>query len=247
MYRTDVPDWVKENMQMTCKYCGSFIADNSDTGVTTSRWCVNPYCPGHMAHKMKFVADYFNVKNFGPATALSYCKTHNCKNHLEILKEWYKVEKPLVSLADVATLACIEGYGETQAKQELNAFGSFKHYFANVYSANNVLLKHKDFLIECEQYFNLKPPLAARKLYVMATGSFNGYTNRDEYFKELNDAFGNSIQVIQVGKRKNNVDYLVKEKNAVDHSKSKLAEDCGIPTITPKALFELLYKCIVGE
>lgn len=247
MYRTDLPNWAKENMKMTCTYCGSFIADNSDTGVTTSRWCVNPVCPGHMAHKMKFVADFFNVKNFGPAGALSYCKTHKCKNHLEILKEWYKNEKPLVSLADVATLACIEGYGETQAKKELNSFASFKHYFANVYNPNNVLLQYKDFLLECETYFNLKPPLAARKIYVMATGSFHGFNNRDEYFQQLNDAFGNVIQIIQTGKRKTGISYLIKEKDAVDHSKSQVAKECGIPIITPSEFFNLLSASVLGE
>ena len=246
MYRSDLPEWVKDNMKMTCQYCGSYIADNSDTGVTTSRWCVNPHCPGHMAHKMKFVADFFGVKNFGPATALSYCNSHKCKNHLEILKEWFKEEKPLVSLADVATLACIEGYGETQAKKELNSFGSFSHYFANVYSPNNILLPYRDYLIECESYFNLKPPLSARKIYVMATGSFNGYNNRDEYFKQLNDAFGNVIQIIQTGKRKTGVSYLIKEKNAVDHSKSQIAKECGIPIVTPAEFFRMLDASITG-
>ena len=242
MFRNDIPDWVKDNMTMTCKYCGAYIADNSDTGVTTSRWCVNPHCPGHMSYKMKFVADFFGVKNFGPATALSYCRVNKCTNHLEILKEWFKDTKPLVSLSDIAVLACIEGYGETQAKKELNSFSSFSHYFANVYNPNNFLLKHKDYLLECEQYFELKPPLATKKLYVMATGSFNGYNNRDDFFKQLNDAFGSMIQIIQVGKRKTNVSYLVKERNAVDHSKSQLAKECGIPIVTPAELFNILDK-----
>lgn len=242
MYRTDLPDWVKNNMQMTCSYCNSFLCDNSDTGVTTARWCSNPKCPGHMAHKMKFVSDFFHVKNFGPQTALSYIRQHKCDNHLEILKEWFKEEKPLVSLSDIAVLACIEGYGETQARNNLNAFSSFTTYFANVTSPNDILVKNKEYLLKCESYFNVKAPLSVNKMLVMGTGSFHGFNNRDEYFAQLNDAFGQFIQIIQTGKRKTGVSYLIKEKDAVDHSKSQIAREQGIPVLTPAEFFDLLQS-----
>lgn len=247
MFREDLPQWAKENMQMICNYCGGYLVDNSDTGVTTARCCINPSCPGHMAHRMKFVADFFGVKNFGPETARRYITRNKCKNHLEILKEWYPGEKPLVSLSDVAVLACIEGYGDTQARKELNSYSSFAHFFANLYDTSNILLQHADYLMECEKYFNIKPPMAVRKLYVMATGSFHGFSNRDDYFRQLNDAFGQTIQIIQTGKRKTGVSYLIKEKDAVDHSKSQIAKECGIPIITPSEFFNLLHETICGS
>lgn len=242
MFREDLPEWVKNSMQMTCTYCKSYLMDNSDTGVTTARWCCNPACPGHMSHRMKLVADFFHVKNFGPATALKYIKAHKCSNHLEILKEWYPEEKPLVSLSDVAVLACIEGYGDTQARKELNSYASFSSYFANCLSTDNFLYKYKDYLLDCEKYFNIKPPLSLNKILVMGTGSFHGYNNRDEYFSELNDAFGQYVQIIQTGKRKTGVSYLIKEKDAVDHSKSQIAKEQRIPIITPREFFELLHN-----
>lgn len=241
-WRTDLPKWAKDNMMMICPYCGYYIVDNSDTGATTARWCANPVCPGHMAHRMKFVADFFKVKNFGPETARSYIVSHNCQNHLEILKEWYKDEKPLVTLADVAVLACIEGYGETQAVQDLGAYGSFSEYFANLANANPILRSKIAFLMECETYFNLKPPLSKTVIKVMGTGSFRNFESREEYFSLLNDVFGQYIQIIQTGKRKTGVAYLIKEPDAVDHSKSQIAYENNIPIITPQEFIMLLSK-----
>lgn len=239
-FRTDIPKWAVGQMMTVCPYCNHYIADNSDTGVTTARWCTNKRCPGHMAHKMKYVADFFGVKNFGPETARSYIQSHNCRNHLEIIKEWYKDEKPLVTLADVADLACIEGYGDTQAVKDLNCYSSFEAYFANMTTANPLLRSNAEYLLECETYFNLKPPLAKTKISVMGTGSFKGFNSREEYFNLLNDVFGQHVQVIQTGKRKTGIAYLIKEPEAVDHSKSQIARDYNIPIVTPSEFIKLL-------
>ena len=247
MFRSDLPDWVRDNMMMTCTYCGSVIMDNGDAGVTTSRWCSNKQCPGHMSHKMKFVADFFGVKNFGDKSALSYIRNNRCTNHLQILKEWFKESKPLVDLADVAVLACIEGYSETQARQSLNSYGTFSNYFLNCYSIPEVLLNNKEYLLECEQYFALKPPMSANKILVMATGSFNGFNSRDEFFRKINESFGQYIQVIQTGKRKTGVFCLLKEHGAVDHSKSQLAKECNIPIMTPTEFFQLLEATYISN
>lgn len=242
LYRKDLPDWAMEAIKTLCPYCGSFIADNGDTGVTTARWCVNDKCPGHMKYKMKAVADYLHVKNFGPETALSYITKNKCNNHLEILNEWYPEEKPLVPLSDVAVLACIEGYGETQAKQELNSYGSFTAYFNDLLRVNPLLRPHLEYLLECEKFFNIKQPMSSRRMLVMGTGSFHNYDNRDEFFSLINDAFGQVIQVIQTGKRKTGVSYLIKENDAVDHSKSQLAKECGIPIVTPAEFFAIMQS-----
>lgn len=242
MYRLDLPEWVKQNMQMTCPYCGSFILDNSDTGSTTARWCANPVCPGHMKYKMAFVAKYFGISNFGVETAYSYIKGNNCQCHLDILKKWFPDDKPLVSLSEVAILACIEGYSETQARQELNKYGSFESYFANLAAANPILRKNYEYLMKCQSYFAIKPALSSRIMRVMGTGSFHGFSNRDEFFSKVNAAYGNMIQVIQTGKRKTGVSYLIKEHDAVDHSKSQIAREEGIPIVTPKEFVDILDR-----
>lgn len=242
MFRTDLPQWAKDNMMMTCPYCGAFILDNSDTGTTTARMCARKTCPGHLQHKMDFVASFFHVKNFGPKSALNYITAHKCTNHLEILKEWYKDEKPLVSLADVAVLACIDGYGDVQANKELSSYASFSAYFANLPAANPLLRQNMELLLECETYFNIKPPLAAQQMLVMGTGSFNNFASREEFFEMINDSFGQYIHVIQTGKRKTGVSYLIKETNAIDHSKSQIARECGIPIVTPAEFFAIMQQ-----
>lgn len=241
MYRLDLPDWAKEAMSGTCSYCGSYIVDNSDTGVTTARWCVNPCCPGHMMHRMDFIAKFFGIKGFGPRTALSYIQSHNCKSHFEVMGRWFKDgQKPLVSLPEIAQLACIEGYGAPQANKELSHYATFTDYFTNAFPQNPLLVKHKDMLIDAEKYFAIKPPLATRKLYVMGTGSFHGYNNREEYFRLINEAYGMYVNVIQTGKRKTGVSYLIKEKDAIDHSKSQIARECGIPIVTPSEFVSIV-------
>lgn len=240
LYRTDLPDWVKEEMTMLCPYCGSFIADNSDTGATTSRWCVNPECPGHMMHKAKDLADFFGIKGFGPRTALGIIRTLHLKSHFDFIPRWFGDKKPLVTLPDVAVLAGIDGLGMPTAQKELGHFGTFEEYFSLCNTPHPLLLKHKSELIYAQQFFVLKPPVAARKMYVMGTGSFNGYSSRDEFFRLLNDAYGMYINIIQTGKRKTGISYLIKEYNAVDHSKSRIARDNGIPIVTPSEFVSII-------
>lgn len=240
-YREDLPDWVKNNMMMFCEYCGAYIIDNSDTGSTTARCCINPRCPGHMQHKAKVLADYFNIKGFGPKSAYKEIKANNYKTHFEFMKVWFPEEKPFVQLSDIAVLACLEGYGDTSARKELNSYNSFEAYFDKCRFPNRVLLEHKDELIEAEKYFNIKPPLSDRKMYVMGTGSFHGYSSREAYFQYINDTFGDFVNVIQTGKRKTGIAYLLKEEDAIDHSKSQIAKENDIPIITPADFISVLY------
>lgn len=244
MYRTDLPDWAKENMQMTCTYCNSFILDNGDSGVTTARWCSNPKCPGHMQHKAKELANFFDLKGFGPKTALGIIRTMKFKSHFDFIPHWFKDKKPYVSLADVAVMACMEGYGSTTANKELSHYCNFTDYFERAVPPNPILLEHKDELLYAEKLFSLKPPISQFKMFVMGTGSFHGYSSRDEFFRLINDAYGSYINVIQTGKRKTGISYLIKERDAVDHSKSQIAAQYGIPVVTPSEFVAIIAsKC----
>lgn len=240
MFRTDIPVWVKENMQMTCNYCGSFILDNSESGATTARWCANPKCPGHMAHKIKAVTDFFNIKGIGPETALGIIRKNDFKSHFDIIPHLFKEKKPMVTLADVAVLACIEGYGATTATKELSHYGTFEDYFSKAVPINPLLWQNRDLLLEAQHLFYVKPPLASKKMYVMGTGAFHGYNNREEFFRLINDAYGMYICVVQTGKRKTGVSYLIKEHDAVDHTKSAIARECGIPIVTPAEFISII-------
>lgn len=248
MYRPDLPDWVKSNIMLTCRYCGSLICDNSDTGVMTARWCANKKCPGHMMHKIKFLADFFGIKQIGPETALQRIRERGYHSHLDIMDDWFPDKKPVVALSDVAVLACLEGYGKTLAEQELNNYNSFEDYFKRT-NVNPILLQHKEELLEAEKHFFIKPALSTKKMLVMGTGSFHGFDNREQFFNLINDAYGQYVQIIQTGKRKTGVSFLIKEKDAVDHSKSQIARECSIPIITPAEFLSYLHELFpyVGE
>lgn len=238
--RSDLPEWAMNNMKMICDYCGSYIVDNGDKGGTTARWCCNPACPGHLCHKAKELANFFNIKGFGPATALQIIKLEKYTNHFQFIPRWFKDKKPLLTLPEIAVLACIEGYGAPTANKELSHYASFTEYFNTVPFPNPLLVSNKETLLYAETLFAIKPPVAQRKMFVMGTGSFHGYNNREEYFSLLNDAYGAYINVIQTGKRKTGISYLIKELDAVDHSKSKIAKECGIPIVTPTEFLSII-------
>lgn len=243
-YRTDLPQWVKENMQDLCPYCGCHIADNSDTGATTARWCLNPACPGHMMYKAEVLAKFFQITGFGARTALSVIRTHHFKSHIDFIPYWFKEKKPYVSLPDVAVLCCIENYGRPSAEKELGHYMSFTDYFNTPIIHNPILVEHKDELLYAEQFFSLKPPVSAIQMNVMGTGSFHGYSSRDEFFRLINEAYGMYIHVVQKGKCKTGISYLIKEADAIDHSKSQIARECGIPIVTPSEFISIIAsKC----
>ena len=241
-YNNTLPDWVKQHIMMDCPYCGSMIVDNSDgPNGMTARYCPNPRCPGHMQYKMDAMAKRLGVKNFGPATALTYIKIHHCETHLEILDDWLQGNKPTMKLSDIAEIACLDGYSEVTGRKELNEFCSFTDYFKNAKGVNQVLWKNRDVLLKAESYFTVAPPLAKRKIYVMGHGSFDNFSSREEFFNQVNDAFGNIVQVIEVGKRKTSVHFLIMDKSS-SHSGGKytVAVENGIPIVTPLEFVNIL-------
>ena len=74
----------------------------------------------------------------------------------------------------------------------------------------------------------------------MVTGAFNNYRNRNDFITDINNAFGDKFHVINVGKRKTNVDFLIKEIDAPDKSKTTMAEQNGIKVITPAEFYALM-------
>jgi len=239
---TMLPDWVKEHMMMTCPHCGSPIASNHDTGVLTERWCSNEECPGHMAYRIVYLAQYYNMEGWGPATALKWIKLHKPYSHLEILKEWFKT-KPTEPLSRIADLACVKDFGLAQAQAVLDQFASFKEFFDSEISEDYpVLCDNAGNLLIAQSYFEVKKPMLGQNVYVMATGSIHGFTNRDAFFEHLNELIGDIIHVVQVGARKTNVSCLIKEEDAVDHKKSRIAKEAGIPILTSQQFTNMILK-----
>lgn len=246
MHNTKAPSWVMENIMLTCPYCNCLLVDNSDgPNGMTARWCPNKECPGHMQYKMDYMAKTLGIKNFGPATALTYIKTHHCKSHVEILDEWLGSTKPLFRLSEIADLACIDGYSSVTGKKELNEFASFDDYFKHANPVNPILWSNRELLYDIEKHFTVAEPMSKRKIFVMGHGSFNNFSSRKEFFDEVNAAFGNVIQVIEVGRRKTGVSYMLID-NGTAHTglKYNTAVECGIPIVTPAEFVNILTQYV---
>lgn len=237
--KNELPDWVFDNILKVCPVCQYPIIEN-DT--MTARKCSNPKCPEHMSYKAVELCKFLGIKGIGPATAKGMIQTHKLNNHFEMLPLLTKV-KPLASLVDIAELACIEGYGRTQAEKELAQMSSFEQYFT-VFGANPLLRQNQEMLCEAQKYFTIRQPLSNRKLYVMGTGSFHNFNSREEYFNLINDRLGKHLHVIQTGKRKTGVSYLIKEDDAIDHSKSQVARENNIPIVTPAQFIAILLQSL---
>lgn len=239
-HQNDLPPWVWENIEKTCRKCGTPIAQNK---LLTARWCPNPACPGHLRYRISSMADFFGIKGIGPKTAEEMIRIHKMKTPFDVIPIWFKDTKPLVSLADISQLACIEGYGATAAESELRHYATFEEYFRLCTTVNPLLKEKKDMLIDAQKYFRLKPALSRHSINVMGTGSFDGYRSREEYFNFVNMIFGEYVHVIQTGERKTGVAFLLKEPHSQDHSKSRTAIRNSIPIITPMQFIAILCEC----
>lgn len=242
-YSDGIADWLKPHIKMICNYCGCYIVDNADEtpdGLITVRKCANPKCPGHMQHRLAYLADYYEVKGIGPATALQLIRDYRMESHLDILPIWFPDEKPTEKLSTIVDLACIEGYGSTSAESSMNSYRSFHDYFCNCRNISNEAWFHRDELYKAETYFNIAEPLAKRVMYVMLHGTFNSYTNRAQYLQDINNIFGSVVQVIDAKLRKTGVSYLIREIDAPFGRKDAIARECGIPVVTPLQFLDIL-------
>ena len=235
-----IPSWLVGEIPEVCPYCGADLVCNLDTGVFTSMWCSNPNCRGHMAYKIEYLAKYYKIDGVGPATAREAIDIYGLKSHLDILEYWFPSKPPCESLSRIVDLACIRGIGLAKMRSTVDAYPSFEAFFASV--DGQPFIELRDQLIEAEKHFTVKPPMSRNVLNIMLTGSIHGFSSRTAFLDYLNDKYGQLINIIDVKKRKTNVHFLVKEDDAVDHAKSRIAQEAGIPIVTPKVLIQNLDR-----
>lgn len=242
-YSEGIPAWLRPSLKMVCNYCGCYIIDNADESedhMITVRRCANESCPGHLQHRLTYLAEYYQIKGIGPATALQLIHTYKLKSHLDILPIWFPDSKPTEQLSKIVDLACIEGFGETKAVSSMNCYRTFKDYFSNCRNIDPVAWINREKLYAAEKYFNVAEPMSKRVMYVMLHGTFKGYSKRDQYLRDINNIFGTVVQVIDAKKRKTGVSYLVRELEAPYGDKDRIARECGIPVVTPLQFLDIL-------
>lgn len=242
----DIPEWLKPHMQILCK-CGGVMADDGPLdyrGVMklTQRFCLNPRCPYHMAEKVQMLAKYFNIGGVGPETALDLIRSYKFKSHLDALKIWF-ADKPSVYLYEVGELSYIYGI-KSKWKDMLAGYTSFEQYFTTARNIPEVALSNAKYLVECEQYFNVKQEkLSTNVLKVMITGSLHGFTSRQEFIELVNNEYKDYFRIEDNKKTVRDTYCLIKEPESVDYSKTAIAVNNNIPVMSSKQ-FLLMLKAL---
>ena len=247
-YNQNIPDWLFPYVNKECPSCGGPLVDDGPlqydgSFAMTQRYCPNPYCPGHMAQKIVNVAKYFNISGYGPATAEDMVRLYHLKSHLEAIPKLFSEGKPTVYVWEVGILAQIYGIS-TKWKELLLGFYDFKEYFEQAKYVPPELLANKDYLIYAESFFNLKKPLSKKVIRIMISGSIEGFTNKHDFVPWLNEKVGQYIQIMEVGKRKTGVDFLVKEPYSADHAKTGVAIEAGIPIVSSKEFLQVILEIL---
>lgn len=248
-YNENIPDWLNPYINKECPSCGAPLVDDGpeENGVIklTQRWCPNNYCPAHMSHKIVALANYLNIPNIGPATAEAMVRLRGLKSHLEAIPHMTDGVKPEVYLWEVGIMAQLYGIAN-KWKELLLGYETFEDYFDKEPCVPYGVMVNKEYLIYAEKFFTLKKPLSKSVIKIMISGSIQGFSNKNDFVPWLNERLGQYIQVMDIGKRQNDVDYLVKEPFTADHSKTGIAIANGIPIVSSAEFVTILTNMIKG-
>lgn len=236
---TSIPDWLRDNIMLRCPYDNYPLVDNESLTMSV---CPNPLCPGHMSHKMDYVAKRLGASNFGPAAALDFIIHNHPQSHLAIVPYLSPNEKPELYLWEIGELCLIPNYRSKW--QHLAGKYNSMSAFLDSPDCPSDLKEYRDFLIYNEKYFRVKKAITGRDIHVMLSGSFNGYSNRSDFVAFVNSLYGDYYRVIDIGKRKLDCDYLIKEQYTSDHSKTQIAKEYGIPIVTPSEFLDMVRKAV---
>ena len=188
--------------------------------------------------KMDVLAKRLGIKNFGPATARAIIERNNFTMHTQIIPIWFPNEKPSFYLHEVGEICLIKGH-QKKWREYCRGFDTMAQVCRSPFTPPDI--KKQVVLLCCtEAMVNVKPRLQGIQINVMLTGSFQGYSSRKDYIAEMNAIYGDYVQLVDIGKRKTGVHFLVKEPWTTDHEKSNIARECGIPIVTPTELTERL-------
>lgn len=234
----EIAEWLKPLLNTECPYCHSPIVNNENL---TDRYCSNPKCPGHMSYKISEMATRLGIKGIGPATALSFIEQFQLPFHFCYLPILI-ADKPKLYLWQVGELCLIKGF---QKRWQDLCYGktTMEEVCDDPYAPGEIK-QNRAMLIAAESYFEVLKPLTGERIYVMMTGSFDGYRSRKDFLADMNTLYGHVIQLVDVGKRKTGVDYLIKETWTSDHEKSAIAKANNIPIITPAQMREILKGAV---
>ena len=239
----EIAEWLLPYINKECPYCGTPIVNNE---ALTDRYCPNPKCYGHMAYKIEALAKRFGVKGIGPATARDAAILHKWTYHVEAIP-WMLKEKPELYLYEVGEICMIKGH-QKKWKEYCEGHQNMMQVLTDPRVPAEIREQSR-LIFTATKYVKIEKNLLGRILTIMMTGSFAGYRSRNDWLLDMNNKYGDVIQLRDVGKRRTGVDYLVKEPYTSDHEKSNIAREEGISIISPHDLEERLkwYRTYIIE
>lgn len=247
---TVIPDWLKDNLDTQCSYCGSDIEigfspnDNS----ITRHFCTNPECPGTVAAKMAFMWTTLGVEGIKEGNSMRLIKEHKLPKHYQYIPKVLD-KKPDVDPVTFLRINCIKGI-DTSWSSYIGDAKSIPEILNNPALQFKISQKDKDDIIDAMQYFNIVWPRelthkAVLRLNIMMTGDIMGLPNREMLVHALNSKYDGLLDLrYSKSLRKTGIDYLVREDNATVTNKIRTAIEYGIPQITPKDFICLVDKLI---
>lgn len=230
----EVAEWLTEYINADCPYCHSPIVNNENL---TDRYCSNPSCPGHMAYKVSALATRFGAKGVGPATALAMIEAVKLPYHVNYMPAFLH-ERPKLYLWQVGEIAMIKGV-QKRWKDYAEGCDTMEEVCSKA-TTPQLIKDNLSLLQAAEKECIIIPRLNGLKIPVMLSGSFDGYAARRDWVAAMNAKYGDVFELVDVGTRKLDVQYLIKEEWATDHTKSSIARDYGIPIVTPAKMEEIL-------
>lgn len=235
----NLPDWLAPHLKSTCRYCGSQMENyyNID-GRCTNRRCSNPECPGMIAARADNMRQLINLKGLGFAKCLSDIQCNNIKNPIELLRVWGY--KPEVTLGTFLRMQCWEGVdSELELITQRDDYYTLDELFEGYKGKHRKLFEeHKNELYRTVDYVILKRRANEAvedsvKLTIMITGTPNGFSTKEDFVDQCNEACrGRIITIHQKTKRQSGVDFLIKEPGTTTRGKVEAAQKGGIPIIT---------------
>lgn len=236
-----IPEWLKESLSSTCKYCGSDMENYyNDDCRCTNRRCINKQCYGYVAARSDFARKLIGIKGVGFANCLKDAKSCKATSPFMLFNYWGI--KPVVSLEQFLRIHCFEGVDSEWGKitQELGIYTLDELYDKYNGKWKTLLESNKEYLYSNLQYVTLKerPKSISSNgpecvLTIMITGTPNGFQSKDHFINVLNDACKGRIVVIhQKTKRQSGVDFLIREPGSTTRGKVDAAKRGGIPIVT---------------
>lgn len=244
--RGKIPPQIFDHINAKCKHCGHEIIANENL---TQHKCSNPMCGYHAKHRAAKLLHELGFKNIGPETCGRYLSLMDTSNHflvLDAVLKRHNLEKPYVELWEVAKFATIPGIS-TGWQKVLAGYKSFEAFFGdNTNPDARKYMKYKDYLIEAESHFRIKPPRCRDVIWkVMIHGRLSGYKSRNLFISQCNDIVGQYINIELHTSAILSADYLITEFPDDDsYEKVRKAKDrssrCAI--VSPTEFVALLNQ-----